>query len=66
MKTSQLITDQVTELFDLIDNGDLNKFIEFAKAYDIFQESNSKFYTQMVQRIKDRLERENLSVDILR
>jgi len=66
MKMSKLITNEVIEMFELIDTGDLNKFIEFAKNYNIFQESNSKFYTQMCQRIKDRLNRENLNEDILR
>ena len=66
MKMSKLITNEVIEIFELIDNGDLNKFIEFAKTYNIFQESNSKFYTQMCQRIRDRLNRENLNEDILR
>ena len=66
MKMSKLITNEVIEMFELIDTGDLNKFIEFAKDYNIFQESNSKFYTQMCQRIRDRLNRENLNEDILR
>jgi hypothetical protein len=66
MKMSKLITNEVIEMFELIDTGDLNKFIEFAKNYNIFQESNSKFYTQMCQRIRDRLNRENLNEDILR
>ena len=66
MKMSKLITNEVNEIFELIDNGDLNKFIEFAKTYNIFQESNSKFYTQLCQRIRDRLNRENLNEDILR
>ena len=66
MKMTKLITNEVIEMFELIDNGDLNKFIEFAKDYNIFQESNSKFYTQMCQRIRDRLNRENLNEDILR
>ena len=66
MKTSKLITNEVIEMFDLIDTGDINKFIEFAKTYNIFQESNNKFYAQMCQRIRDRLSRENLSEDVLR
>jgi|LakMenEpi03Aug12_release.lakeMendotaPanAssembly.Ray.scaffolds.fasta_scaffold176111_2 hypothetical protein len=66
MKMSKLITNEVIEIFELIDTGNVNKFIEFAKDYNIFQESNSKFYTQMCQRIRDRLNRENLNEDILR
>jgi hypothetical protein len=66
MKMSKLITNEVIEMFELIDTGAVNKFIEFAKNYNIFQESNSKFYTKMCQRIRDRLNRENLNEDILR
>lgn len=66
MKFTPLITNEVNEIIELIENGDVNTFIEFAKDYNIFQESNSKFYTQMCQRIRDRLNRENLNEDILR
>lgn len=66
MKTSKIITEEVNQIFTLIDSGDVNQFIAYAKTYDIFQESNSKFYTQMCQRIRDRLNRENLSEDVLR
>ncbi len=66
MKTSKLITNELIEMFKLIDTGNINKFIEFAKTYNIFQESNNKFYAQMCQRIRDRLSRENLSEDVLR
>ena len=66
MKFTPLITNEVNEIIELIENGDVNTFIEFAKTYNIFQESNSKFYTQMCQRIRDRLDRENLNEDFLR
>ena len=66
MKTSKIITEEVNEIFTLIDNGDVNEFIAYAKTYNIFQESNNKFYAQMCQRIRDRLSRENLSEDVLR
>jgi hypothetical protein len=66
VKTSKLITNELIEMFKLIDTGNINKFIEFAKTYNIFQESNNKFYAQMCQRIRDRLSRENLSEDVLR
>jgi len=66
LKTSKIITEEVNQIFTLIDSGDVNQFIAYAKTYDIFQESNSKFYTQMCQRIRDRLNRENLSEDVLR
>ena len=66
MKTSKIITEEVNQIFTLIDSGDVSEFIAYAKTYDIFQESNSKFYTQMCQRIRDRLNRENLSEDVLR
>jgi hypothetical protein len=66
LKTSKIITEEVNKIFTLIDNGDVDEFITYAKTYNIFQESNNKFYAQMCQRIKDRLERENLSIDVLR
>jgi hypothetical protein len=54
------------EMYDLIDNGPLEKFIIFAKQYNIFQEGNSKFYTDTCEKIKQRLTRENLSIDSVR
>jgi hypothetical protein len=66
MKYTPIIINQINEIFTLIDNGDVNEFIAYAKTYDIFQQSNSKFYTQMCERIRDRLNRENLSEDVLR
>jgi hypothetical protein len=56
----------VNEIYALIDNGTLEEFIAFAKEYNIFQEANSKFYTEMCERIKQRLTKEQLSIDTVR
>lgn len=65
-KSPATIHHAVNEIYALIDNGDLDKFIEFAKQYNIFQEANSKFYTDMCERIKQRLTKEQLSIDAVR
>ncbi len=54
------------EIIDLIENGPLDKFIVFAKEYNIFQESKNKFYLSICEKIKLRLTKENLSVDVLK
>lgn len=51
---------------NIIENGSTADFIEFAKRYNIFQKSNSKFYDQMVNKIKQRLDREGLNYDIVK
>jgi len=49
-----------------IDTLPLNEFIEWAKSYNIFQESNSKVYDRNCQQIKARLDREGLSHETVR
>jgi len=51
---------------DMIKTSSLEEFIDFAKKYNIFQQSNSKFYDEMCNKIKQRLDREGLSHDIVR
>ena len=53
-------------MFDIVENGELQDFINFAKSYNIFQISNSKFYDLMCDKIKARLDREGLSYDVLK
>ena len=68
MKKSNPMTilNEVNRINEIIDNGSKDEFITFAKSYNIFQVSNSKFYTDTCVKIKERLKRENLSEDILR
>ena len=51
------------EIIDLIENGPLDKFIIFAKEYNIFQDSKNAFYLEICAKIKTRLQKENLSID---
>jgi len=51
---------------EIINNSTKEEFIDFAKKYNIFQESNSKFYNEVCNKIKQRLDREGLSHDIVR
>ena len=50
----------------LIDDSSLEDFIKFAKKYNIFQESNSKVYDNICDKIKARLDREGLSHETVR
>jgi hypothetical protein len=61
-----LIFDRTIELENIIKNSTLEDFIQFAKNFNIFQESNSKFYDQVCEKIKARLDREGLSHEIVR
>lgn len=51
---------------NIINDSNIDDFIQFAKSYNIFQESNSKFYDDMCNRIKARLDREGLSHETVR
>lgn len=62
----KFIRDLGSEFLDKIENSSTEDFIKFAKKYNIFQESNSKFYDDMCNRIKARLDREGLSHETVR
>lgn len=53
-------------LEEKIDSLDSVNFIEWAKEYNIFQESNSKAYDRVCNLIKARLDREGLSHETVR
>jgi len=53
-------------ILDSVEKTNLEDFINFAKSYNIFQESNSKFYDMVCDKIKARLDREGLSHDTVR
>jgi hypothetical protein len=55
-----------SERMELIKNGNLEEFIQFAKNYNIFQTSNSRIYTEVCNEIKARLDKEGLSHDTIR
>lgn len=49
-----------------IEDPDLDSFINWAKEYNIFQESNSKVYDRVCDLIKERLDNEGLDHEIVR
>lgn len=58
---------EILKKFDnKIFNSSLEDFIAFAKNYNIFQESQNKLYLQNVEKIKQRLQQENLSIDFIK
>lgn len=57
--------DVYQEYNDLIDNGSTDEFLQFAKKYDL-SETGTQFYNYICDKIKERLDRENLSHDILK
>jgi hypothetical protein len=54
---------ELDKIFDIIDNSPVDEFINFAKEYNIFQESDNRFYKSICDRIKKRLADENLIED---
>ena len=56
----------VQELEDKINNSNLDEFIAWAKEYNIYQEGGTKFYKSMCDKIKERLDKENLDYDVVR
>lgn len=66
MNETKIIRNIVGEFFDKIENLSTTEFIQFAKKYNIFQESNSKLYDDICNRIKARLDREGLSHETVR
>ena len=61
-----IIIDNITPILTLIAIGPLEEFITFAKEYNIFQESNSRFYDETCAKIRERLSKEGLSEDSLK
>lgn len=63
--TSELeIEFEKTQL--LISSGPINELIEYAKEYNIHQVSNSRFYTEQVNKIKARLIAEGIDPETIR
>lgn len=59
-------TNFVDKMFHDIENLPKDDFIIFAKKYNIFKISHSKFYDMMCDKIKARLDREGLSHETVR
>ena len=56
----------IPPLIDKIENSNIEEFIDFAKKYNIFQDSNSKFYNEVCNKIKARLDREGIDYETVR
>ena len=54
------------QLFNVTENGTLDEFLTFAKKYNIFQVSNSSFYDETCEKIRQRLIKEGLTEDALK
>lgn len=59
-------TNDLQLMMDLISDGPLAEFLTFAKEYNIFQVSNSKFYDMTCDKIRQRLTKEGLTEDALK
>lgn len=57
---------KLDEINNIIESGSLSDFIIFAKSYNIFQDSNNKFYKLTCEKIRTRLGKENLTEDDIR
>lgn len=53
------------ERLNLINDGNIDDVIAFAKSYNIFQENGTNAYKFFCQQIKDRLDKEGLSYDVV-
>jgi hypothetical protein len=63
---SSNFSEEIVKLNQLIESGPLDEFLVFAKTYNIFQISNSRFYTQTCDKIRERLVKENLTENDLK
>jgi hypothetical protein len=57
---------RIEEIDSIINTGSVEEFIVFAKSYNIFQQSNNKFYKLTCEKIRNRLQQENLTEDDVR
>jgi hypothetical protein len=53
-------------ILNIISDGSTEDFINFAKTYNIFQESRSKVYDRICNLIRERMIKENLSYDLIK
>ncbi len=60
------IFTELTKIETLISVGPIDELIEYAKEYNIHQVSNSKRYTEQVEKIKTRLIAEGIDPETIR
>lgn len=65
INTYQTMND-LDNVMNIINNGNKEQFIEFAKRYNIFQETDNKFYAFICNKIKDRAKKDNIDLNLLR
>lgn len=53
------------KIIDIIETGNVDEFLKFAKDYNIFQDSKNKFYLSICEKIKERLKRDNLDISLI-
>lgn len=61
-----IFVDYHKEYEQFIENAHTDDFIAFSKNYNIFQESDSELYYTICNLIKNRLEKEGLSLEIVK
>ena len=66
MTEIKMINNFVDKMSYDIDNLPVSEFIAYAKKYNIFKTSHSKFYDFICDKIKARLDREGLDYEIVR
>ena len=64
--TDDEIFADIERIETLIATGPIDELIEYAKDYDIHQVSNSKRYTEQVEKIKTRLVSEGIDPETIR
>jgi hypothetical protein len=65
MTNDELFTE-ILRIETLISDGSVDELIAYAKEYNIHQVSNSKRYTEQVNKIKARLIKENIDPETIR
>jgi hypothetical protein len=65
MNYDALFTEAI-RIETLIATGPINELIEYAKKYNIHQVSNSRSYTEQVEKIKTRLVSEGIDPETIR
>jgi hypothetical protein len=64
--TNDEIFANLNRIETLIATGPIDELIQYAKEYDIHQVSNSKRYTEQVEKIKIRLVSEGIDPETIR
>jgi len=65
MNDEQLFAE-IIRIETLISTGPIDELIEYAKEYNIHQVSNSKRYSEQVDKIKNRLNAEGIDPETIR